>query len=962
MSKHLKKRKRKKLSSSSSEEDEKVLCRSELKRKEHVKRHESYTKEQPKNFKDDSRTTHSRKFKAPVYRQHKTQVVEQEAVCERDRPSRNKSFSVAFRDKNSSGREKKYHPAKDITATESKAVEKTKSRPFNTNNTASLPQKREQTSKQRSDKKSSEFKRRQMSPSLDSTEHEDQKEGEQRWESIGVESSPTGNDSCTTKTQETDSSFINHYVESRNRQLFKEMCESHEQKKMKSKNRSSTDTKHIPASISEASSSSVPQTTSESNSNVLKNVSGTCVSNTPASNSTGQPLTPLKQMLSQKFVPFKFKIPKKVRPRPHTGENSDATSTDCKVKHGNTLSVPQDLLRKVEQKIARQARSCLDVTTNIPSEKQDKKSSSSGRVPPTDDAKAEPEYDQMQVAVELNLARSEKRLEVNLTQSYGELTCMDIDSPEEAPKDTPCRLPCQQDLILVLDTNILLSHLDYVKKITFHGLGALGFPVVLIPWVVLQELDSLKRGRGLSGSVAHLASPAISYIYNALKSREPYLWGQSMQQAAESSYGLNAENNDDRVLQCCLQYRNMYPECALILCTNDKNLCSKALLSGVRALTKSDLQAEIEKSTHNVLQDFQAPVLPHVSSQISSPVLSRSTTPAPLCEEKACLSVGVLEKDGKQTSEGDNGETKHKLSRCLSELEECLRDVLSDVLEQEMKAAYENLWLEIIHIKPPWTLQDALKCLKKHWIAVFGQVAPRRMLETVLNLINFFNSGERVDSRKTLAALQEAKELVKAFWKSSNHVPRAISAMENIFTELQPEQHQSVVQETFAGDVIMNDDEDKRLAPSHVSPQEVWAMFENIWSTVYQTSLEVFKALSFDPHTMHAALPVGGPSPPEDALACLNKLSSVVSQLLQAFSSVLLSAPGLEEVQTLLSIIRSNKIVNEDSRLTAKDLLDCFSQSDYREKLRVGGSQLMELKAALDRCVQATGEHFHLST
>lgn len=31
--------------------------------------------------------------------------------------------------------------------------------------------------------------------------------------------------------------------------------------------------------------------------------------------------------------------------------------------------------------------------------------------------------------------------------------------------------PPQQDQILVLDTNILLSHLDYVKKIISHGLG-----------------------------------------------------------------------------------------------------------------------------------------------------------------------------------------------------------------------------------------------------------------------------------------------------------------------------------------------------------------------------------------------------------------------------------------------------------------------------------------------------------
>lgn len=66
-------------------------------------------------------------------------------------------------------------------------------------------------------------------------------------------------------------------------------------------------------------------------------------------------------------------------------------------------------------------------------------------------------------------------------------------------------------------------------------LTGLGCPLVLIPWVVLQEMDSLKKGKGLSGSVAHLAIPAISYIYSTLKNREPGLWGQSMQQAAESS-------------------------------------------------------------------------------------------------------------------------------------------------------------------------------------------------------------------------------------------------------------------------------------------------------------------------------------------------------------------------------------------------------------------------------------------
>lgn len=45
-------------------------------------------------------------------------------------------------------------------------------------------------------------------------------------------------------------------------------------------------------------------------------------------------------------------------------------------------------------------------------------------------------FPQMQVVEALHLARSEKRLEVNVLKSYGELTAMDIDYPEEGPAGT----------------------------------------------------------------------------------------------------------------------------------------------------------------------------------------------------------------------------------------------------------------------------------------------------------------------------------------------------------------------------------------------------------------------------------------------------------------------------------------------------------------------------------------------
>lgn len=49
---------------------------------------------------------------------------------------------------------------------------------------------------------------------------------------------------------------------------------------------------------------------------------------------------------------------------------------------------------------------------------------------------------------------------------------------------------------------------------------------------------------------------------------------------------------------------------------------------------------------------------------------------------------------------------------------------------------------QVVYRKPPWTLQDILQCLKKHWIAVFGQIIQRKKLQLVLNLIDFFQSSK----------------------------------------------------------------------------------------------------------------------------------------------------------------------------------------------------------------------------
>lgn len=64
---------------------------------------------------------------------------------------------------------------------------------------------------------------------------------------------------------------------------------------------------------------------------------------------------------------------------------------------------------------------------------------------------------QMQVVEELHLARSKKSLEVNLTDSYGELTCMDTDLPEDGAVIVNCKF--------FKETQIQTSEFSYIKCI-----------------------------------------------------------------------------------------------------------------------------------------------------------------------------------------------------------------------------------------------------------------------------------------------------------------------------------------------------------------------------------------------------------------------------------------------------------------------------------------------------------------
>lgn len=144
--------------------------------------------------------------------------------------------------------------------------------------------------------------------------------------------------------------------------------------------------------------------------------------------------------------------------------------------------------------------------------------------------------------------------------------------------------------ILVLDTNFILSHLKIIDELRELA-PEFGLKIV-VPIAVMQELDGLKNstrvasGVGLdddddreriSGeSVGHLARWANEWIYSSLANSSGIVKGQKLSQRLDRD-----AVKDDSILDCCMYYKLHYAGALVVLLSNDKNLCLKALSNDV---------------------------------------------------------------------------------------------------------------------------------------------------------------------------------------------------------------------------------------------------------------------------------------------------------------------------------------------------------------------------------------------
>ncbi|KAH9500763.1 hypothetical protein Btru_076404 [Bulinus truncatus] len=154
-------------------------------------------------------------------------------------------------------------------------------------------------------------------------------------------------------------------------------------------------------------------------------------------------------------------------------------------------------------------------------------------------------------------------------------------------------------VIIVVDTNILIASLGFLKQLLKKHIPGFGKPILLLPWVVMQELDYLKNRtksvQKLSNAASSRAADAIKFIHINLISKSPQFIGQTAIQANEPA-DFEVECNDDRLLQCCFQTQKRESESLIILLTRDMNLINKALIMGLTAADTMTLWSKLNLS------------------------------------------------------------------------------------------------------------------------------------------------------------------------------------------------------------------------------------------------------------------------------------------------------------------------------------------------------------------------------
>ncbi|KAF2902606.1 hypothetical protein ILUMI_03584 [Ignelater luminosus] len=286
---------------------------------------------------------------------------------------------------------------------------------------------------------------------------------------------------------------------------------------------------------------------------------------------------------------------------------------------------------------------------------------------------------------------------------------------------------------VVVDTNIFLSHLNVVEnimKIKINGNTGVTYVTILVPWIVIQELDYIKDRRSYTKSNLSAQAQKAIYFINQCLVKKLNLQGQSVRDAAEQDFVTS--NFDDGILHCCMQIRDRNNRAILI--SNDVNLRNK--------LINENFEAYNHKEALEKLDPF-----------------------------------------GISVPRGKSSEMNTKETEKFAEINIKLSTFLSSIILDVVKDAYGNIWtkMALFQESPPWTLQTCLHIFERYWVSVFRMNLHERFLFNVKTFNKFLND-KIIDAKRLLElSLTMCIDLRTGYKIYSDIVTEGMKAIQNIY-------------------------------------------------------------------------------------------------------------------------------------------------------------------------------------
>jgi len=429
-----------------------------------------------------------------------------------------------------------------------------------------------------------------------------------------------------------------------------------------------------------------------------------------------------------------------------------------------------------------------------------------------------------------------------------------------------------------------------------------------------------------------------------LEADHPRVKGQTAIEASTPIDGFTEESNDDAIIHAALSLKLRACHSNIVMFSNDRNLCNKAMVGGIKAFSQQNLMMGIRSLYQN------------------GTVAIRKENYQEYYE--AYKVQEIIAKERKQADE------------LSCELQCMLREGLSQVIEHEMKEAYgPDMWLHIVKIQPPWTLQDVFTLLEKHWIAVFGHVIQRNRLKIVEELKKKFQDAEGIAGTLQVShdLIEFSVRLFEAFSIRSSYNDMMTKCLagcrvlldkcneyiqEKNGTVAHANPNQGKLPQTKEN-VSVEREKGEAIHTNSVKHGTVLDTFDDIWRTVTHYSALIFRSLDF-PSQLVKELDPNEPKPdPKEANACLTVMTKCLLQLIRKIQDVVRIPVErlIESEEVLVQLLQAvsafmKEVMKRECFVTPIELLHFSQDKNTRTALIQGLSQLDRSYAMLQQCIE----------